>query len=345
MIITVFSDTKCSLPVKAYGGTERIIYWLMKELIKKGHTVYYIGHKECRLGDIGVTLIPFQQDIGIDWRSLIPKNTDIVQLFQNTADVDFPSLNTIGGNELAGTVFPINTVFVSKNHASRFHCDSFIYNGIDFDEYPSPTEFTRIKCLSKFAFLAMASWDVKNLKDCIRICHSVKKHLYVAGGNHKVVFKVFRGKNVHRYFNKGLSYYFSPWISYEGMLGQSGKISLFRKTDALLWPVRWHEPFGIAVIEAFSQGLPVFASPYGSMPELVPEFCGKLCANYGEFKAAIKRDEFDYNSAEIRSYCEKNFSSTIMAENYLQHYERILSGENINKTMPFSDFNKELLPF
>jgi hypothetical protein len=96
MVVTFYFDPNITIPVKKYGGTERILYWLMKELVKKGNTIYFIGSKESKVFDIGVNLIPFD---GGDWRTLIPKNTDIVQLFQNDSNVDFPSLNTIEGNE------------------------------------------------------------------------------------------------------------------------------------------------------------------------------------------------------------------------------------------------------
>ncbi|MDR1901246.1 MAG: hypothetical protein LBQ88_03050 [Treponema sp.] len=149
----------------------------MKELVKKGHKVYFIGNEHSKMTDIGVVLIPCK--VNEDWRLRIPKNTDIVQLFQNSAEIDIPSLNTIEGNEKAGTVFPENTVFVSKNHAQRHHAGHYIYNGIDLDEYP----FVRKRKFANrnYLFLANGRWNVKNLKDCIRVSHHNRKHLYVAG--------------------------------------------------------------------------------------------------------------------------------------------------------------------
>jgi glycosyltransferase involved in cell wall biosynthesis len=130
------------------------------------------------------------------------------------------------------------------------------------------------------------------------------------------------------------------------MLEQAKKLPLFMQIDALLWPVRWHEPFGIAVIEAFSQGIPVFGSAYGSLPELIPDFCGRVCSNYREFEDAITSAFMDFNADDIRNYCEKNFSSSVMTENYLKYYEMILAGDKINPVSPYSD-NPEnlLLPF
>jgi hypothetical protein len=94
MKITIYHNGV--LPVLKYGGTERIIYWLMKELSKKGHQVNLIADKESKVSDIGVKLIPLEKDK--DWRSLIPKDTDIVNLFFPTElELDYPVVFQIGG--------------------------------------------------------------------------------------------------------------------------------------------------------------------------------------------------------------------------------------------------------
>jgi glycosyltransferase involved in cell wall biosynthesis len=209
------------------------------------------------------------------------------------------------------------------------------------DEYP----FVRNRKFKNknYLFLANARWNVKNLKDCIKVAYSNKKHLFVAGGNIFSGISVFREDKAHKYLNTGLFYSLSPFIHYLGMLEQAKKLPLFEKIDALLWPVRWHEPFGIAVIEALSQGIPVFGSSYGSLPELVPEYCGILCSTYKEFENVISCGDMNFNSDDIRDYCVKNFSSSVMADNYLKYYEMILSGEIINKTPPYSDNPENLL--
>ena len=52
--------------------------------------------------------------------------------------------------------------------------------------------------------------------------------------------------------------------------------SLLNASRGLIFPVRWHEPFGLAVIESLYFGCPVFATPYGALPELVQEVLDKL---------------------------------------------------------------------
>lgn len=297
------------LPVLKYGGTERILYWLMKELVKLGHQVTLIGHAQSQVQSIGVDLIP--NPPGADWRLLIPKDTDVVHTFYSHDGIEKPHLVTIEGNGQPGESFSQNTVFVSRKHAELHGSEQFVYNGIDLDEYPM-TRAPR-KTFRDFLFLAKARWKVKNVKDCVKACRKQKKHLHIAGGR---VWTLSR--YIHSY----------------GMVAQEQKRPLFERADALLWPVRWHEPFGIAVIEAFSQGLPVIASPFGSLKELVTPECGLICANYEQFEAALGAQEQVFDAKAIRHRLEQEFSTLTMTKRYVTLYQRLCDGEVLNQQAP-----------
>jgi glycosyltransferase involved in cell wall biosynthesis len=151
------------------------------------------------------------------------------------------------------------------------------------------------------------------VKDCISICKENKKKLHIAGG-----------------WNLN----FSKHIKYYGMLDTKEKIKVLKKCDALLFPVKWHEPFGIAIIEAMAMGLPVLGSSYGSLPEIINDNVGKIFENYEDLSLFIKNGPYNFNSKEIRSYVEDNFSSSVMADKYLYYYEKVINGENLNKEKP-----------
>jgi len=167
------------LPVLKYGGTERIIFWLMKELVRQGHNVYLIGHPHSKVKEYGIQLIV--QKNSDDWREQIPSNIDVAHLFYTPAwPLPCHLLVTIEGNGQPGEVFHPNTVFVSAKHAELHGSQSFVYNGLDIHEYPF-TPRAKSKW-DNFLFLAKAQWKVKNLSDCVRACRQQKKHLAVAGG-------------------------------------------------------------------------------------------------------------------------------------------------------------------
>ncbi len=246
---------------------------------------------------------------------MVPSDTDLLHLFL-TPDQEvlnrFPTLVTIHGNGKAGEQFIPNTLFLSRVHAENHGATHFVYNGLDFDDYP----YMDNKKLAhdNFMFLAKASWKVKNLRHCIEACRKNKKHLHIAGGR---------------------SWWPSLYIHNYGMIGQEKKLELLRKMDGLLFPVRWHEPFGVAVIEAMSQGVPVYASSYGSLPELVAPGTGLILHNHQQLIEALSNPQH-FDPLFIRRYAEDNFSSRKMAQNYLSYYQRVISGEVLHPEPPMS---------
>jgi glycosyltransferase involved in cell wall biosynthesis len=312
------------LPVREYGGIERIIYWHMQELSKKGHEVVLIGHKDSQVEQIGVELIPTIEN----WASLVPDNTDIIHLFYNhVPKLKIPTINTIQGNGKVGEVFCKNTIFVSQKHAYNHSSTEFIYNGINLEEYPFEKNHTSSNW-NDFLFLAKGSWKVKNLKHCIKACKAAKKHLHIAGG--KAILP-------------------SKYNTSYGMVGGDKKVQILKKCDALLFPVRWPEPFGIAIIEAMAFGLPVIGSPYGSLPELIQENVGAIVNNYQELLSILKNPPRKYNSQEIRNYVEEHYSIEKHTEKYLEKYKQVIGNEYLNQEAPTFRTNipeaNSLLPF
>ncbi len=311
------------LPVLKYGGIERIIFWHMKELARLGHQVVLIGHADSDVKKYGIELIPTV--LGEDWSPLVPADADIIHLFYNhTFEGKIPTINTIQGNGKVGEAFTKNTVFVSKKHAAIHGSDQFIYNALDLEEYP--IEYSEKKW-NNFLFLAKASWRVKNLAHAVKACRVASKHLHIAGGKWW-----------------GLSRYIHSF----GMVGGDEKLSIIRTCDALLFPVRWHEPFGIAIIEAMALGIPVVGSPYGSLPELITPETGFIVNNYQELLDKLKNPGKNFSQKIIRQYIEDHFAINKHSENYLVLYEKIIKGETLNQITPTYQplvRAEELLPF
>lgn len=319
----IFQHTS-PLPVIGYGGIERILFWHMIELARLGHKVVLIGHAESKVRDYGIELIPIVDHS--KWEQLIPKDADIIHLSYNyKVPGDIPTIATTHGNGQVGEVFIKNSVFVSKKHAEIHGSDQFIHNAIDLNEYPYfPKEHNH---WNDFLFLAKASWRVKNLSQSASACRHTNKHLHVAGG---------------RWW--GLSRY----IHNHGIVGGEEKMKIIRSCDAMIFPVRWHEPFGIAVIEAMSQGLPVIGSPYGSLPELITHETGFIVQNHLELEKVLASPGKTFDPLAIRAHVEKNFGITKHAESYLALYEKVINGIELNESEPryLSTIRaQELLPF
>ena len=310
-----------ALPVKTYGGTERILFWHMKELASLGHEVIYIGHPDSKVEEFGIKHIPLNSDdIKGDLNKYVPKDVDILHLQFNYLNEEFhcPVIYTIHGNGQPGEVFNKNSVFVSKAHANLHGSESFVYNAFDFNEYPAPENLNN-KSKDHLLFLAKVSWRLKNIKDSKRAAKSLKKHLHIAGGK---------------------SFSLSKYIHNYGFIGGEEKLNLMKKCDAIVFPVLWPEPFGMAMVEAMTQGLPVFGSNFGSLPEVIGE-AGKACSSYDEFLNSLKNWECKLSPSQIRDYAISSFDIRDYSKKYLDLYEKVISGQSLSADAPYYTLDKK----
>ena len=59
-----------------------------------------------------------------------------------------------------------------------------------------------------------------------------------------------------------------PLIEFIGEIGDGEKGAFLGDAMALLFPIDWPEPFGLAMIEAMANGTPIIAFNRGSVPEI-----------------------------------------------------------------------------
>ena len=289
-------------PVRGYGGTERVVWWLAKGLHERGVQVTLVcaPNSECPFA----TVVPYTEH----GNSKI--SADLLHFFNTPTEIpDRPHLVTIGGNGKVAENYSINTVFVSQNHAYRHGSSAFVYNGIDPDEYLFRK--TRDRYL---VFLAKASWAVKNVSGAIHIARAAHQELHILGGK-RILFNRWRG------------------VFWEGMVDGSTKAHWLSKTAGLLFPVIWHEPFGIAVVEALVSGAPVLGSSFGSLPELITSEVGKICFNEKEMVEAVA-SLGSFSPQVCRDWALSKFHYKIMADKYISYYEKILNGQTLNKVLP-----------
>jgi len=206
---------------------------------------------------------------------------------------------------------------VSKNHAYRFGSDAYIYNGMNWDNYPKPD---LNKPRKGYHFLGNAAWKVKNLKSAMQIAKINKTNLEVLGG--------------YRFNLKmGMRFTMSPKVHFHGMVDDIQKANRLNQSQALLFPVLWHEPMGLAVIESLYYGCPVFATPYGALPEIITPEYGFLSNSLSELAIAAKNAD-TYNAKICHEYARDTFNAIRMTDKYLYYFEQILNGGKLNDKNP-----------
>lgn len=303
------------IPALRYGGTERVIWYLGKELVKLGHNVSYLVKQGSWCDFANVIFIDELRPIA----DQIPDDIDVVHLnFNVDTPLNKPYIVTVHGNRNDTGELDINSVFVSKNHAERYGSQSFVYNGLDWEDYGNPMLDNK---RNYFHFLGDAAWRVKNIKGAINvILNTPKERLAVLGGTRL---------NLRMGFRLTLS----PRIRFYGMVGGEKKLNLLQNSKGMVFPVRWHEPFGLALTESLYFGCPVLGTPYGSLPEIINNEVGFLSSKSEELTAAAININ-SFSRKHCHQYARDCFNSQIMAHAYLEKYETVLNGNTLNAAPP-----------
>lgn len=310
MHILLFNDTR--IPARTYGGTERVIVWLGKALTQLGHRVSYL----VGAGSTSANGQVIAYDPSRPLHLQVPESVDVVHLHHwpaglpiNVAPTTKPWLRTVHGNGQPGERYPVNSVFLSHNHAERHHATAWVHNGLDPDDY-GPVDWTMPR--THALFLGKARWKVKNLAGAKSIARAADLKLAVLGGD---------------------GWDLTGRTRYLGMVGGAEKNEWLNQGQVLLFPVVWDEPFGLAVIEAMYFGCPVVATPFGSLPELVPPEVGVVSDSLAALSAAAK-DHARFDRMRVQAWVMERFTAERMAQNYIAVYERVLNGEGLNAKQP-----------
>ncbi|MBE2232550.1 MAG: glycosyltransferase [Anaerolinea sp.] len=324
------------IPVFAYGGTERVIWDLGQSLHRLGHRVSYLVKPRSRCDFAEVLAIDKSQPLLPQVQEAMRRQgADIVHFQSNpfaspqeAEDFDQPWVMTEHGNSDEGTWYPRNVIFIARDHAARHGSDRFVYNGLDWSAY-GKVDLGAVR--RNFHFLGKGDWPFKNLQGAIDVALAAGAQLDVLGG------KRLQTQN-------GWRFTWQPSIHFHGMVGGAKKFALLNASRGMVFPVRWHEPFGLAVVESLYFGCPVFATPYGAIPELVPAHCGVLSNSLGTLAGALG-DAARFSAQACHEQARDHFNAERMARGYLSMYQRVLDGEPLHTQAPRTRVHPRDLPW
>jgi glycosyltransferase involved in cell wall biosynthesis len=208
-----------------------------------------------------------------------------------------------------------------------------VHNAIDLESFPFVD-----KKDNYYITLARFTKD-KGQHVAVKFAAKYKKRLRMAGtvagmgSNRKLLLELsnplssYRKNEEFRYYSDRILQYVLryPRITYTGNITGRKKTRFISHAKALLFPIDWEEPFGMAVIESLACGTPVVAMNRGAMPEIIIHGVNGFLANSEAefFDYAARVDEI--NPIDCRKSVEKLFSANRMAKEYIKRYDQILA--------------------
>lgn len=228
--------------------------------------------------------------------------------------------------------FPIRRLISISNSQQKNLTSHFIgtvYNGVDIHDYHfSPTASGGLVAVGRMV-------PAKGFEDAISLAKRADVELTIASWIYD---------NVERsayYRDRILPFVDSPKIKVTSLLNREEIVKLYQQALALVFPIKWEEPFGMVMIEAMACGTPVVAYNRGSVPEIVKDgvtgfiidpdnadrpgkgsWMIKKQGIEGLVEAVSRIGEID--RASCRRHVEEKFSVEKMVEGYETLYREAL---------------------
>lgn len=337
-----------SVPPSGYGGTERVIATLTDELVRRGHdvTLFASGdsHTSARLVPIVDRALWHQK---LHYRDFTPfwsmalgrvvqdmQNFDVVHShldyfgFPLARIASNPVVTTMHGRLdipemqlLYRTFLDVPLVSISKAQRRPIPEANWIgtvYHGIDLDAFTFNP-----KSGAYLAFLGRISPE-KGLDIAIRIAHDAGMPLKIAARKPLPYKQDPEVRRDWEYYREEIQPLLNNnGVEFVGEVDGADKDDFLGKAAALLFPIRWPEPFGLVMVEAMACGTPVLALCDGSVPEIISDGkTGAICRNEEELIGATRRIA-DFDRAACRTEVEKRFSPAAMARGYERVYRKL----------------------
>ncbi|MFJ2086211.1 glycosyltransferase [Micromonospora taraxaci] len=112
-------------------------------------------------------------------------------------------------------------------------------------------------------------------------------------------------------------------VRWVGTVAGQERDDLLASARASLFPLRWEEPGGTAVVESLALGTPVVATSRGCLPELIEHGrTGLLTAEEEELGDLVLASDL-LDPDECRRVAAQRFTPAVMAQRYVELYERV----------------------
>lgn len=335
--IALTADPELPVPPKLYGGIERVIDLLARELVDRGCEVTLFAHAD-------------SQSAGhlVAW----PRPTSgAMDTVRNAA--------TLAGEVVRGRFDVVHSF-------SRIACLAPILplpipKLMTYQRQITPRSIALGHTLSlgSLAFSGISEWMIQNVKATGRwfvVPNGVSMATYhftpQAAPDAALVFlgrieeikgphlaiqiakatgrKLILAGNIpsehHAWYEANVAPHIDgDQITYIGPVDDQQKDRLLGQAAAFLMPILWEEPFGIVMAEALACGAPVLGLRRGAVPEVVADgVTGFVTDTIEELIQAVGRIG-QIDRADCRRRAEQLYSGPAIAEAYLHVYRQLLA--------------------
>ncbi len=321
MKIAVLAPPYLPIPPNGYGGVERVVYHVTQGLVQKGHevTLFASGDSKtsARLVSTFPTAIGNSGEMKKTSLGAVYPLLQYVDCFRRSAEFDIihnhgeylsmflaefssvPVVHTIHSSLAEGPVTEKKAVlnrfsnhnFVSISENQRLPLPqinwvSTIYNGVD------PTLYPYVENPQNYLLWMGRITQKKGPLDAIEVAKRTGIKLKLVGTVDPVENSFFEEKV--KPLIDGVN------VELIGELHGGEQAALYGNALATLYPISWHEPFGLVMTESMTCGTPVIAYNMGSVPEIIEDGVSGYIVSSGP-AARVSQESLQSSSNDTHS--------------------------------------------
>lgn len=325
------------MPPVYYGGIERVVDLLAKELSARGHSISLFAHSDSQTAG---TLFPWPgrtsnrradlvRNMSFLARHVSTGRFDLVHSFSRIAYLlpllpsRLPKLMTyqravsprsvsLGTKLSSGSLWFTAVSTSMMNGLGDLGTWRMIPNGVPLETFPFVSE---VPVDAPLVFLGRIE-EIKGPHLAIDIARRSGKRLVIAG-NIPEEYKDWARKYVLQHVD-------GDQVQYVGPVNDESKSELLGQASAFLMPILWEEPFGIVMAEAMACGTPVLALARGAAPEVVQHgVTGFVQATVDALVEDVARID-SLHRRDCRHRVEQAYSQAAITDGYLDVYEEMV---------------------
>jgi len=342
--ILLTCDPEIPVPPVLYGGIERIVDGLAKGYSQQGHEVYLIANptSKClytkhnygwpahqsrgfknvyknmmylkKVADqVKPDVVHSFSRLMYGYKLFLTSKVPFIQSYQRQISTKSTSFALkLAGKKLHFTSCAAHMLSALPNSAA--FTPIFNFTDVDYFDYNSVCQRTHLMFLGRIE-------NVKGTREAIEAAVKSGNKIIVAGNiqpGHDEYFET----EIKPLLTNSL-------VEYVGAVNDEQKKYYLQNSKALLFPVKWEEPFGIVLAEALACATPVIGFNRGSVPEVVKEgMNGFIVETVDEMVQAIGKLD-SISPEEIRSDAVNRFSLQSITRQYLDLFFGILDNLRI----------------